>query len=63
MVILSQVYRIKLASSLIYEAKLGYIGDVSAEISSIVGILIVWHLLSTEIVFKHHFNAPCSLTD
>ena len=53
----------KLASSLIYEAKLGYMEEVSDEISSYVGILIMWSLLPTEIAFKYNLNAPCSLTD
>ena len=50
-------------SSLIYQAELGYMEEVSDEISSFVGMLMMWSLLPTEIVFKHHLNAPCSLTD
>ena len=48
---------------MIYEDELGYMEEVSDEISSFVGMLMMWYLLPKEIVFKHHLNAPCSLTD
>ena len=56
LVIVSQVYRIKLGTSLIYETKLGYMEEVSDEISSYVGILMMWSLLPTELVSEHHLN-------
>ena len=39
-----------------YEAKLGYMEEVSDEISSYVGILMMWSLLPTELVSEHHLN-------